>query len=70
MRRSEGIKNLEGENAMERTCSRLAATVVMGLVGLLSHEVRAADDPGLKVYVEKRCYTCHTVSARAADVEK
>lgn len=55
---------------MERTCSRLAVVSVIGLVGLLSHEVRAADDPGLKVYIEKRCYTCHTVSARAADVEK
>ena len=39
------------------------------LVGLLGRDAAAAD-PGLKVFIQKRCYTCHTISARSADVEK
>lgn len=55
---------------MERAYSRLAAVVVVGLLGGLAGTARAADDAGVKVFIEKRCYTCHTVSARAAEVEK
>jgi cbb3-type cytochrome oxidase cytochrome c subunit len=55
---------------MERTHSGVALVLAAGLVGLLASAVAAADDPGVKVFVEKRCYTCHNVSARAADVEK
>jgi hypothetical protein len=55
---------------MERASSRLAAVVVVGLLGGLARVAMAADDPGVKVFIEKRCYTCHTVSARAAEVEK
>lgn len=29
----------------------------------------AAADPGLKTFVESRCYTCHTINAMAAEVE-
>jgi cbb3-type cytochrome oxidase cytochrome c subunit len=39
------------------------------LVGLLGRDASAAD-AGLKVFIEKRCYTCHTISARSAEVEK
>jgi cbb3-type cytochrome oxidase cytochrome c subunit len=39
------------------------------LVALLGGEVWAAE-PGLKTFIEKRCYTCHTINARSADVEK
>lgn len=41
----------------------------MALVGLLGGEAAAAD-AGLKVYIQKRCYTCHTINARSAEVEK
>ena len=39
-------------------------------VVLACHEAAAADDAGLGTFIEKRCYTCHTIAARAADVEK
>jgi cbb3-type cytochrome oxidase cytochrome c subunit len=58
---------------MERSHTRLAALLVLGLFGFLGLHGRvasAADDAGVKVFVEKRCYTCHTVSARASDVDK
>ena len=29
-----------------------------------------AADTALGTFIEKRCYTCHTIAARAADVEK
>ena len=61
---------MEGENTMERTHSGLAALVVVGLVGLLSHVAAAAEDPGVKVFIEKRCYTCHTVASHAAEIDK
>jgi len=54
---------------MERVHSGLAAAVILGLVGVWSNAARAADDPGVKIFVEKRCYTCHTVGARP-EVEK
>jgi cbb3-type cytochrome oxidase cytochrome c subunit len=54
---------------MERVHSRVATILALGLVGLLAREASAAD-PGLKIFIEKRCYTCHTINARAADVEK
>jgi cytochrome c2 len=55
---------------MERSHSSVAALVVVGFVGLFAGSAGAADDPGIKVFIEKRCYTCHTVGARAADVDK
>ncbi len=55
---------------MERSHSSLAALAIIGFVGLLPGVASAADDPGIKVFIEKRCYTCHTVSSRAADVDK
>ena len=60
---------MEGENNMERSHSSVAAVVVVGLVALVAAVASAADDPGIKVFVEKRCYTCHSVSANPA-VEK
>jgi hypothetical protein len=60
---------LEGENDMERSHSSVAAIVVVGLVAFGARIAAAADDPGVKVFIEKRCYTCHTVSARP-EVEK
>ena len=50
---------------MERSHSSVAAVVVGALV-LVGTSAFAADDPGIKVFVEKRCYTCHTVSANPA----
>lgn len=54
---------------MERSHSSVTAVaivaVVMGSAGAV-----AAADPGIEVFIEKRCYTCHTVSARASDVDK
>ena len=41
----------------------------MVLVGVLGREAAAAD-PGLKVFIAKRCYTCHTINARSAEVDK
>jgi len=38
-------------------------------VGVLAGAASAADE-GLGVFIEKRCYTCHTVNARAAEVDK
>ena len=29
-----------------------------------------AADKGLDTFVEKRCYTCHTIAAKSADVDK
>ncbi|MEB2286191.1 MAG: c-type cytochrome [Myxococcales bacterium] len=55
---------------MERTHSGLAVLVVAGLVGALASAAAAADDPGVKVFIEKRCYTCHTVASHAAEIEK
>jgi cbb3-type cytochrome oxidase cytochrome c subunit len=55
---------------MERSHSSVAALAIVGFVGLFVGAACAADDPGIKVFIEKRCYTCHTVSARAADVDK
>jgi cbb3-type cytochrome oxidase cytochrome c subunit len=55
---------------MERAYSGFAAVVVFGLLGGVAGVAMAAEDPGVKVFIEKRCYTCHTVSARAADVDK
>ncbi|MEO6025949.1 MAG: c-type cytochrome [Candidatus Binatia bacterium] len=49
---------------MERRHSRIAALAAIGLFGFLGGLASAADDPGIKVFVEKRCYTCHAVSAR------
>jgi cytochrome c len=54
---------------MERSHSSLAALAVIGLLGFSGSIASAADDPGVKVFVAKRCYTCHTVSARP-EVEK
>ncbi len=53
---------------MGRTDSCFAALLTLALVGLPGPT--AAADDGLKVFIEKRCYTCHTVGARAAEVEK
>jgi cbb3-type cytochrome oxidase cytochrome c subunit len=39
-------------------------------LALPARPASAGDDPGIKVFIEKRCYTCHAVAARAADVEK
>ena len=50
---------------MERSHSSVAAVVVVGALAWVA-TVAAADDPGVKVFVEKRCYTCHTVSANPA----
>jgi cbb3-type cytochrome oxidase cytochrome c subunit len=55
---------------MERSRSGIAAVALIGLFGAFGGAAGAADDPGIKVFVEKRCYSCHTVSARAADVDK
>lgn len=55
---------------MDATHSRIAALSAVGFVAVLAGTALAADDAGLKVFIEKRCYTCHTVSARSADVEK
>lgn len=55
---------------MERSHSSVAALAIVGVVGLFAGAASAADDPGIKVFIEKRCYTCHTVSSRAADVDK
>ncbi len=55
---------------MERSHSSVAALAIIGFVGLYPGAAWAADDAGIKVFIEKRCYTCHTVSARAADVDK
>ena len=49
---------------MERSHSGIAAVVVVGLLAFGATIAAAADDPGVKVFVDKRCYTCHTVSAR------
>jgi hypothetical protein len=49
---------------MERSHSSVAALAVVGLVAFGARIASAADDPGVKVFVEKRCYTCHTVAAR------
>jgi Cytochrome c len=57
---------LEGENDMDRSHSSVAAVVFAGALTLAATIVSAADDPGIKVFVEKRCYTCHTVSANPA----
>ncbi len=54
---------------MERAHSRLAAVLALGLVAVLAGEASAAD-PGLKVFIQKRCYTCHAVNSRSAEVEK
>lgn len=54
---------------MERSDAYRAAVLTLALLGLLGGEAAAAD-AGLKVYIQKRCYTCHTVNARAAEVEK
>jgi len=51
---------------MERSHSSVAAVVVIGLAAFGGAVAAAADDPGIKVFVEKRCYTCHTVSANPA----
>jgi hypothetical protein len=48
---------------MERSHSSIAAVVVVGALALVATVASAADDPGIKVFVEKRCYTCHTVTA-------
>jgi cytochrome c2 len=61
---------LEGENDMERSHTSVAALAIVAVVMGSAGAVAAADDPGIKVFIEKRCYTCHTVSARAADVDK
>ena len=55
---------------MERSHSSVAAVAIVACMALGAGAASAADDAGIKVFVEKRCYTCHTVSARAADVEK
>jgi hypothetical protein len=61
---------LEGENHMDRSHSGIAAVVVVvGILGVGAAVASAADDPGVKVFIDKRCYTCHTVSARP-DVDK
>jgi cbb3-type cytochrome oxidase cytochrome c subunit len=54
---------------MERSHSSVAAIVVVGLVAFGARIASAADDPGVKVFVEKRCYTCHTVAA-SPEVDK
>jgi len=51
---------------MERSHSSVAALVVVGFLGSFVGVACAADDPGIKVFIEKRCYTCHTVSANPA----
>jgi hypothetical protein len=51
---------------MERSHSSVAAVVLVGALTLVATVASAADDPGIKVFVEKRCYSCHTVSANPA----
>jgi cbb3-type cytochrome oxidase cytochrome c subunit len=43
--------------------------LTVAAVALAYGEVAAAD-AGLNTFIEKRCYTCHTVASRAADVDK
>lgn len=43
--------------------------LILAVIMLWSGESRA-DETGLKVFVEKRCYTCHTINAEADALEK
>jgi cbb3-type cytochrome oxidase cytochrome c subunit len=55
---------------MGQILARVLLLTVVG-VALAYGEGAAADaDAGLKTFIEKRCYTCHTIAARAADVDK
>ncbi len=50
---------------------QVLASVFVLIVGLaLARGNAAAADAGLNTFVEKRCYTCHTIAARAGDVDK
>jgi len=46
------------------------AFVLITAVVTLAGGNAAAADKGLDTFVEKRCYTCHTIAARDADVDK
>ena len=43
--------------------------MTIAVVSLARAEATAAD-AGLETFIQKRCYPCHTIAARAADVEK
>lgn len=47
-----------------------SAFVLIAAVVTLSGGTATAADQGLDTFVEKRCYTCHTIAARDADVDK
>jgi cbb3-type cytochrome oxidase cytochrome c subunit len=43
--------------------------LILAIAGVALEGARA-EDAGLKVFVEKRCYTCHTIDAQADALEK
>ena|SRR6185369_13646182 len=61
---------MEGENDMARVQTGLAALTTIVLAGAWASTVAAADDKGIQAFVEKRCYTCHTIASKSADVDK
>jgi cbb3-type cytochrome oxidase cytochrome c subunit len=47
-----------------------SAFVLITAIVTLAGGTAAAADSGLDTFVQKRCYTCHTIASRAGDVDK
>ena len=54
---------------MARVQTGLAALTTIILAGAWS-TVAVAQDKGVQAFVEKRCYTCHTIASKSAEVDK
>ena len=55
---------------MARVQTGLAALTTIVLASASGGTVAIAQDKGVQAFVEKRCYTCHTIASKSAEVDK
>lgn len=48
----------------------IMATVLVIFVSMASAQDESAKDSGRKIFIEKRCYTCHTINGEADAIQK